>query len=187
MIGESTADNTITQKAIEKGGQVSGYKVYQLKNYIEQPDIEVTTADNIPIEDVIVEDNLLDYSRNGMEEFIGSVEQRVLDTCNRYTYNIYMMASFSEVAAYLLPGSEAYSIVADVQEGIAWSWRPTVVNIESQQVSDYETYGDNLFSCVYRSTVYKADSQQEETESFCYKMLFQKSGEEWYLAYFIVE
>lgn len=187
MEGEKARQN-VAEKAEGFGGTQPVYKTYRLEHLMSAPDLQVVDKDGLAVEMTGQTDNAYYYHMDGKTlQMSEAATQRVLETCRTYINNIYRRAYFSQVANYLVYNSDAYKVIKDVQASIAWGWRPTTVEILSQEVSEIELYSDSLFSCHYEATVYKADAQQEEEESFRYRMLFQKVNGQWYLTYFIIE
>ena len=186
VVSTTAADPAIVELLTGKGIAADVCKIYRIEDYIGTPEVVVMGTDGLPLESIEPVDGVYDYSNYGNEELVQTVTQRVYDTCAAYTNNIYLMASFEDVAAYLITNSDAYSVILDVQASIVWSWQPTVVNIVSQKVSDIEFYGDSYFSCTYESSVYRANDTQSETEDFCYRMLFERVDNNYYLTYFVM-
>ena len=187
MNGEK-ARQDVAAKAQTMGGTPLVYKTYQLDHLMSAPDLQVVDRDGNAVQLTGKTDNAYYYYADGKtQQMSAAATERVLETCKTYIYNIYRKAYFSQIANYLVYNSDAYKVVKDVQATIAWGWKPTIVEIRKQEVSEIELYGDDLFSCHYEATVYKADSTQEEEESFRYRMLFKKVSGKWYLTYFIIE
>ena len=185
---EEKARQAVTAKAKTMGGTALVYKTYQLEHLMSAPDLQVVDRDGNAVKMTGQADNAYFYYKDGKtQQMSEAATQRVLETCKTYIYNIYRKAYFSQIANYLVYNSDAYKVVKDVQATIAWGWKPTIVEIREQAVSEIELYSDDLFSCHYEATVYKADSKQEEEESFRYRMLFKKISGKWYLTYFIIE
>ena len=187
MQGEKARQN-VAEKAQSFGGTQPVYKTYRLEHLMAAPNLQVVDRNGVAVQMTDQTDNAYFYHMDGKtQQMSEAATQRVLETCKTYINNIYRRAYFSQVANYLVYNSDAYKVIKDVQASIAWGWRPTTVEILSQEVSEIEMYSDNLFSCHYEATVYKADAQQEEEESFRYRMLFRKVNNQWYLTYFIIE
>ncbi len=198
----SVNDRTIPQdKAIRKhipnegvaavAEQLSGVKVeyltYDLGNCLVKPDIKVVDTAGNPVVESGNEDNNIMYLDVVSDEFKIVAEKRVFDTCHAYIQNIYSKLSFWQMSRYLVPNSQAYAIVQDVQASIIWGWHPDVVEVLEESVSDYIQYSDTLFSCKYYGKIYKADEKESYEEIINYSLLFQKIGEEWFLTYFVLE
>ncbi len=182
------ARQNVAEKAQSFGGTQPVYKTYRLEHLMAAPDLQVVDRDGVAVEMTGQTENAYFYHMDGKTlQMSEAATKRVLETCKTYINNIYRRAYFSQVANYLVYNSDAYKVIKDVQASIAWGWRPTTVEILSQEVSEIEMYSDDLFSCHYEATVYKADAQQEEEENFRYRMLFRKVNGQWYLTYFIIE
>ena len=166
---QDTSDdaNKAAIKALEMGGSLPAYVTYTIENCIEEP--EITVSD--PVADALSE----------------AVSERIYTMMNNYIMFMYNKMTFSDVSPYLSYGSEAYNHLADVATAVVWGWYPDTVEIRSQNITEYEQYSENLFSCKYTATVYKADDEMQETEEFTYRMLFVQSEGNWYLTYFVLE
>lgn len=183
-----TAKYHVAQLALERDGVVPGNSTYLLKHCITLPNLQVLDSLGNAVEPTQQEETRLVFAEDAASRaFADSIQQRVLDTCNAYIMNIYRKGTFYSVSRYLIGGSQAYKVIKDVQSSIAWGWKPDTVTVLFNEVSDVQQYAENLFACTYRASVHKADEKQEETEDFCYRMLFERKGEEWYLNYFILQ
>ena len=181
------SDSSTDIKAEQLSGVKMEYVTYDLGSCLVKPDITVTDSEGRTVVNYTEQDGVIEYTQRASDEFIQSVENRVLDTCHAYIMNIYSKLSFYQMSKYLEAGSEAYAVVQDVQASIAWGWHPDNVEVLEESVSDFVKYNDTLFSCKYYGKIYKSDADEEYEEIFKYSLLFRKSGEEWYLTYFILE
>lgn len=183
----TTVEDAVSLKAKELSGSVIEYVTYDLGNCLVKPEITVKDIDGNEITECVEDEGKISYISTASENFTESVKTRVIDTCHAYIMNIYNKLSFYQMSKYLAAGSDAYAVVLDVQNSITWGWHPDTVEIIEESVSDYIKYSDTLFSCKYYGKIYKADEDEEYEEIFNYNLLFQKSGEEWYLTYFVLE
>ncbi len=187
MTGRVTGNDAVDQKAQSLGGVLKTGEEYIIKHCPGRPQLKVSDTAGNQLEAVDSSDNVYDYIARTDEGFIELVEQRVLDTCNTYIYNVYNKKSFADVSQYLMQGSDAYAVVADIQPSLVWAWKPDTVDIIEESVSDYTMYSDTLFSCRFSGKIHKADSSQSSDEDISYHLLFEKNGEQWYLTYFVIK
>ncbi len=185
---EKTAEDPVLDRALLLGGVAAPNDIYKLTKVIGEPELSVTDAGGAVLEAVAGDGGLYDYTAKAEEAFRAEIEQRVFDTVDAYIYNIYNHKTFSEAAAYLEYGSDAYNVVADVQSSIIWGWTPDTVDILEQSVSDCVKYGDSLFACSYYGKIYKFEEGAMESgeETFNYRMMFRLIDGQWYLNYFVL-
>lgn len=182
---KSEYTDAVSAKAAQILGYTKGRVLYDLGKCIVVPDIKVLSADGTA-KNVSIKDGILNYSDEVSEEFIEATDARVQEICNAYIMNIYSKLEFSKMTEYVENGSEAYHLIEDVQLSIAWGWKPDIVEILEERISDYILYSDTLFSCKYYAKIYKADEDESGEETFSYNMLFKKIGDKWYLNYFVI-
>lgn len=186
-ITSSVKKDPVKDYAISLGATDYVTESYLVKNNIGTADIKVTDVNGNVI-NAVADGNVYDYTLESNKTFLEEVTPRVYDTMNAYIYNMYNHRTFSEVAAFLEYGSNAYAVVQDVQATIYWGWTPDTVDILSQNIKDCVQYGDRYFACTYEGKIYKFEEGAMESgeEEFNYRLLFHKIDGKWFLNYFVL-
>lgn len=186
-ITSSVKKDPVKDYAISLGAADYVTESYLVKNNIGTADIKVTDVNGNVI-NAVADGNVYDYTLESNKTFLEEVTPRVYDTMNAYIYNMYNHRTFSEVAAFLEYGSNAYAVVQDVQATIYWGWTPDTVDILSQNIKDCVQYGDRYFACTYEGEIYKFEEGAMESgeEEFNYRLLFHKIDGKWFLNYFVL-
>lgn len=186
-ITSSVKKDPVKDYAISLGATDYVTESYLVKNNIGTADIKVTDVNGNVI-NAVADGNVYDYTLESNKTFLEEVTPRVYDAMNAYIYNMYNHRTFSEVAAFLEYGSNAYAVVQDVQATIYWGWTPDTVDILSQNIKDCVQYGDRYFACTYEGEIYKFEEGAMESgeEEFNYRLLFHKIDGKWFLNYFVL-
>lgn len=186
-ITSSVKKDPVKDYAISLGATDYVTESYLVKNNIGTADIKVTDVNGNVI-NAVADGNVYDYTLESNKTFLEEVTPRVYDTMNAYIYNMYNHRTFSEVAAFLEYGSNAYAVVQDVQATIYWGWTPDTVDILSQNIKECVQYGDRYFACTYEGKIYKFEEGAMESgeEEFNYRLLFHKIDGKWFLNYFVL-
>ena len=186
-ITSSVKKDPVKDYAISLGATDYVTESYLVKNNIGTADIKVTDVNGNVI-NAVADGNVYDYTLESNKTFLEEVTPRVYDTMNAYISNMYNHRTFSEVAAFLEYGSNAYAVVQDVQATIYWGWTPDTVDILSQNIKDCVQYGDRYFACTYEGKIYKFEEGAMESgeEEFNYRLLFHKIDGKWFLNYFVL-
>lgn len=171
------------------GGTAQFIDKYVVKNILGDVILQVITPEG-EVLNCEEQDGVYDYAAVQYGERLAEVTERVFKIATAYIMNIYRQKSFSEISGYLEAKSKAYAIIKEVQSAIAWSWKPSRVDVLEQTVTDAIFYSEKLFSCSYYGKIYKFKKEgaaENGEEEFRYRMMFKKVSDKWVLSYFVLE
>lgn len=184
---QDKSNDVMYQTAMDLGGVAKNAKSCKLKKMLNNPNVIVKDSEGKSIEGV-TKDNVIDYTNTSTDSLKAETQSRIFETIRSYILTIYNKKSYDATSVYIQYGSPAHALVVDVLASTIWGWTPDTVDVLDEQVSDFISYGDNVFSCNYYGKIFKFGEGDEETgeEEFKYRLLFHKVDGQWYLYHFII-
>lgn len=178
VIGESEVTSAMAKEAAGITGRKYKMLAYQIGGFLEIPTIEVY-RNGVAIDYVRAEEQNYDYISYTTDEFVGQVEELVLEAGAAYVMNTNQWAGFKSVAQYIEAGSKAYQTVKSVQSGLAWAGKPDKVEIQESAMKDLIQYSEDVFTVKTTYKVYRLYRDVEYNEEVSYEWLYIRNGEEW--------
>lgn len=185
QVVEMKLDSAMAGRAAELTDNDKAIGMYQLKDFLLQPEVKVTDAQQSQ-ELLPDENNVFECSFFTDEDFLKQVEEYVLEAGKSYVLNANQMESFEAVAKYLKKDSNAYANVKSVQSGLTWAGKPDKLDIVESRIADMIIYSDDVFTVktYYRINRLYRDVTYDEIMS--HEWLFIRNQNKWLIEDFAI-
>lgn len=188
VIHTATYNNELSDTAYSLSGKEFSYRILYFGNMLNEPDIKVTDADGNDITDAYVTDDkgVRNYFTTSDADFETQVSDYIQKMCHTYIRHIYKKAYLYEILNYMVPGSEAETLMRKVQSALYYGWVPDDYEILSEDYSDYVIYSDKYFSCKSTINIKRWDDTRLDEEEFCCQWLFENVNGRWLVRKFVL-